>query len=88
MKPQFPWLQYVEQNSLVVPLNMHSVFIPKSYTPQGIGLYFLIFVTYILLFSYIQSRGSTSRPLEKRRGYASVVNITIRGLQNVGEELV
>jgi hypothetical protein len=50
MEPQSPWSQHeeaAEQNTLVVPLATEPV--PNLYTPQGVGLCFLI-LSFILFF--------------------------------------
>jgi hypothetical protein len=53
MEQQSPWLQHeehTEQNTLVVPLAREPV-TPNLYAPQGVGLYYFNFVTYIPLYS-------------------------------------
>jgi hypothetical protein len=50
-EPQSPWSQpeeYLEQNRVIVPSITEPVLVPNLYTPQGVGLYYFNFVTYII----------------------------------------
>jgi hypothetical protein len=55
-EPQSPWSQHqehVEQNHVIVPSITEPIAIPNLYTPQGVGLYFLILsFTLSFLVSY------------------------------------
>jgi hypothetical protein len=86
--PQSPWSQHEEQNTLVVPLATEPITIPNLYTPEGVGLYYFDFVTYILLHSYLQSKRPTSYPLVTGRGVVVDRDVAVRSVQVVGEGLL
>jgi hypothetical protein len=50
-EPQSPWSQHQEhakQNHEIVPSITEPIAIPNLYTPEGVGLYYFNFVTYII----------------------------------------